>query len=75
MRDMLLQPKAVQSPRLGRVLPTPLTSTSQEVQRLTNFTSYPEQHQTLHKEAQEPQPACVGLNLPSSTSGLFMSGP
>lgn len=51
------------------------TSTHQEVQGLPNLISYPEQHQTLSKEVQEPQPACLGLNLPSSTSGLFMSGP
>lgn len=67
MGDVLLQQKAVQSPRLGGVLPTP---PSQQVQGPPNLISYPEQHQTLSKEVQEPQPACMGLNLPSDTLGL-----
>lgn len=41
-----------------------------QVQGPLNLISYPDQHQTLPKEVQEPQTACTGPDLTSSTSGL-----
>lgn len=69
MRDVVSQQKAVQSPRLGSVADASITRS--QAQGPPNLISYPEQPQTLPKEMQEPQPACIGLNLPSNTSGVI----